>query len=131
MLPGKYCGYLFFAVLKQSDRTPLEGAKGVIKMLLFPICPPWRGLGGDQIESKIYVDGLSAPNYKLEREASGLAGARSLGTRILSPGSAGATKGWRGMCLKKNSADCNDLQSATQRRFFSDSTYHDSPTCTR
>ena len=68
------------------------------------------------------MDGLSAPKSNKEREAAPAAGARSLGTRNLSPGSAGATKGWRGMCLKKNSADCNDLQSATQGRFFSDST---------
>jgi hypothetical protein len=69
-------------------------------------------------QSKIYVDGLSAPKSNKEREARGLAGARSLGTRILSPGSAWPPKAWRGICLKKIVLNANCLNPLHEGTFF-------------
>ena len=91
----------FQQVGKQSQSTRVEGG----------LCTPLRG--GVIKRSKIYVDGLSAPKSNKEREAAPAAGARSLGTRNLSPGSAWPTKGWRGICLKKNRAECKLPQSIT------------------
>jgi hypothetical protein len=64
------------------------------------------------------VDGLSAPKSNKEREAASPAGARSLGTRNLSPGSAWPTKGWRGICLKKIVLNANCFNPLHEGTFF-------------